>query len=70
MSDKVFSYDLVRYRDAGMPTYTYFWVGSDKRIASPYFNSEEEAHKWIDIKPRVQQEQYPKQKTQWVTDCE
>jgi hypothetical protein len=70
MDDKVFSYDLVRYRDAGMPTHTYFWVNSKKQIVSPYFNSEEEAHKWIDIKPRDAEQPKAKNKTQWVTDCE
>ncbi len=34
---------LIRYRDAGMNTYTYFWKNSDDRIVSPYFNSEDEA---------------------------
>lgn len=70
MSGKVFSYyDLMRYRDAGMPTYTYFWIDSNERIVSPYFDSEKDAHTWIDIKPREPEKQ-PQQKTQWVTDCE
>jgi hypothetical protein len=36
---------LIRYRDAGMNTYTYFWT-IDKRVVSPYFNSEQEAKEW------------------------
>lgn len=38
---------LVKYRDAGMHTYTYFWIDEEERIASPYFNSENEAQEWI-----------------------
>ncbi len=68
MSNTVFTYELVKYRDAGMPTYTYFWVSSEKRIVSPYFNSEEEAHQWMDI-PAKENKQ-PAIKTRWVTDCE
>lgn len=37
---------LIQYRDAGLSTYTYFWTKDDK-IFSPYFNSEQEAHEWI-----------------------
>lgn len=68
MSEKLFSYDLMSYRDAGMPTYTYFWINSNKSIVSPYFDTEEEAHKWMDVKPREAEQ--PKTRTQWVTDCE
>jgi hypothetical protein len=38
--------ELVQYRDAGMHTYTYFWVDSNKKVISPYFNSEKEAMIW------------------------
>jgi hypothetical protein len=38
--------ELIKYRDAGMHTYTYFWVTSDHKVISPYFNSEEEAKEW------------------------
>lgn len=39
---------LVKYRDAGMHTYTYFWADINNKIVSPYFNSEEEAYAWIE----------------------
>lgn len=39
---------LIKYRDAGMNTYTYFWKNSDDRIVSPYFNSEDEAKQWCE----------------------
>ena len=37
---------LVKYRDAGMNTYTWFWIDDNKRIVSPYFDSEGEAKTW------------------------
>ena len=37
--------ELIKYRDAGMSTYTYFWT-IDKRVVSPYFDSETEALDW------------------------
>lgn len=42
---------LIKYRDAGMHTYTYFWVCDDK-VISPYFDSEDEAKEWADGKER------------------
>lgn len=61
----MYSYKLVRYRDAGMPTYTYFWISdktcsvsqeqlinSPEQICSPYFESEEEAHAWMNVSSR------------------
>lgn len=41
------SLELVKYRDAGLPTYTYFWVDKNHKVYSPYFNSEDEAKEWI-----------------------
>ena len=38
---------LIKYRDAGMSTYTYFWKNNDQKICSPYFNSEVEAQEWL-----------------------
>ena len=39
--------NLVKYRDAGMKTYTYFWVKDDsKAVISPYFNTVTEAEDW------------------------
>ena len=39
---------LVKYRDAGMSTYTYFWVNESERLSSPFFDSEKDALDWID----------------------
>jgi hypothetical protein len=38
--------ELIKYRDAGMATYTYFWVDDHKRVCSPYFNTTDEAMEW------------------------
>lgn len=38
---------LVKYRDAGMSTYTYFWKNEEERVVSPFFNSEKEALVWV-----------------------
>jgi hypothetical protein len=39
--------ELVKYRDHGMPTYTFFWTDRDtSAILSPYFDREEEAMSW------------------------
>ena len=38
---------LVKYRDAGMSTYTYFFVSDNKQTVSPFFDSEEEAWEWF-----------------------
>ena len=41
---------LIQYRDAGMSTYTYFWVKEEGRgVISPYFNSEKEANDWLEL---------------------
>jgi hypothetical protein len=47
---------LVKYRDAGLHTYTYFWTIDDK-VVSPYFDDEESANKWLS----EQLEQLPQQ---------
>jgi hypothetical protein len=36
---------LIRYRDAGMHSYTYFWT-IDGRVVSPYFDHEDQAKEW------------------------
>jgi len=36
---------LIKYRDAGMNTYTYFWT-IDGRVVSPYFDHENQAKEW------------------------
>lgn len=40
---------LVKYRDAGLPTFTYFWATEEHKVLSPYFNSEQEANDWLEI---------------------
>lgn len=37
---------MIKYRDAGMHTYTYFWVDENNRLVSPFFNGEVDALKW------------------------
>lgn len=38
---------LIKYRDAGMNTYTYFWVREEgSGVISPYFDSEQQALIW------------------------
>jgi len=39
---------LVRYRDAGMMSYTWFYVNEKNHCISPYFDSEQEAQAWLD----------------------
>ena len=39
--------ELIKYRDAGMTTYTYFYIDVLGRIVSPYFDSEKESQKWL-----------------------
>jgi hypothetical protein len=41
---------LIRYRDAGMHTHTYFWTDSNHRVVSPYFDREEDAKEWSEDK--------------------
>jgi hypothetical protein len=38
--------ELIKYRDSGMSTYTYFWVDEHKRVCSPYFDSADVAMEW------------------------
>ena len=40
-------YTLVKYRDTGMHTHTYFWKNEHERMVSPFFDSEKEAYDWI-----------------------
>ena len=43
--------DLIKYRDVGMTSYTYFWKNENNQISSPFFNSEAEALAWTNEKP-------------------
>lgn len=45
---------LIKYRDAGMNTYTYFWVNDRNSIQSPYFDSADEAMGWLPTPTEVQ----------------
>jgi hypothetical protein len=38
---------LIKYRDAGMHTYTYFFVNDSNQTVSPFFESDEEAWEWF-----------------------
>jgi hypothetical protein len=38
--------ELIKYRDAGMATHTYFWVNEKQNTVSPYFDSEADAMAW------------------------
>ena len=42
---------LIKYRDAGMQSYTYFWKNENDQICSPFFDSEPEAMAWTNEKP-------------------
>ena len=42
---------LIKYRDIGMQTHTYFWKNDHDQIASPFFDSEIEAMAWTNEKP-------------------
>jgi hypothetical protein len=38
--------ELIKYRDAFLNSYTFFWT-IDEQVISPYFDSEEEANTWL-----------------------
>jgi hypothetical protein len=39
---------LVHHRDAGMMTYTWFYVNDTNHCVSPFFDTEKEAIDWFD----------------------
>jgi hypothetical protein len=41
--------ELVKYRDAGMNTHTYFWVNDQGQAISPFFDSEDRAQEWLTL---------------------
>jgi hypothetical protein len=51
---------LVKYRDAFLPTYTYFWT-IDDLVVSPYFDDEESANKWLEEQSEQLRSQLPPQ---------
>lgn len=38
-------YTLIKSRDPGLPSYTFFWMKEEK-LVSPYFGKENDAMKW------------------------
>lgn len=38
---------LIKYSDAEIPTFPYFWVNSDGRCVSPFFDTERAAYEWL-----------------------
>jgi len=42
---------LIKYRDIGMSTYTYFWKNENDQMVSPFFDSEAAAMAWTKEKP-------------------
>lgn len=40
--------ELINYRDAGMMTYTWFYVNDMKHCVSPFFDTEKEAKEWFE----------------------
>ena len=38
---------LVKYRDAQMSSYTYFYTNESGKIISPFFDSDIEAEEWL-----------------------
>lgn len=43
--------ELIKYRDIGMQSYTYFWKNEKEQIVSPFFESESQAMDWTNEKP-------------------
>jgi hypothetical protein len=41
---------LIKYRDAGMSTYTYFWKNEEDKLSSPFFDTDTEAMSWLSDK--------------------
>jgi hypothetical protein len=42
---------LIKYRDIGMSSYTYFWKNQNDQMVSPFFDSEADAMAWTKEKP-------------------
>lgn len=43
--------ELIKYRDIGMSSYTYFWKNANDQMVSPFFDSEADAMAWTNQKP-------------------
>lgn len=46
--------ELIKYRDSGMSSYTYFWIDENKSVQSPYFDSVDDAMNWLPSPTLVQ----------------
>jgi len=44
---------LIQYRDSGLHTYTYFWISEDNQVVSPYFDTAEEAERWLELQNKT-----------------
>ena len=44
-------YTLIKSRDPGLPSFTFFWMKEEK-LVSPYFGKEEDAMKWKEKQER------------------
>ena len=51
--------ELIKCRDAGMQSYTYFWKNENNQVVSPFFDSEAEAMAWTKEKddPKVRDDE-------------
>lgn len=54
---KAHKFTLVKYRDAGLPTYTYFWITEQSKVYGPYFDSPEEANEWLNKNTEIVHEE-------------
>jgi len=41
--------ELIKCRDTGMQTYTYFYKNTKNQTISPFFNTEKEAQDWLEL---------------------
>ena len=62
--------ELIKYRDAGMQTYTYFWKNENGQMVSPFFNSEVEAMDWTNEKPEPRIAEEAKAEDEAFSDIE
>ena len=38
--------ELVKCKDIGLHTYTYFWIDRNKKVLSPFFETRDLAYNW------------------------
>ena len=50
---------LTKVRDTGMNSYTWFWIDDNKKIVSPYFDSEEEAKQFFNVPEKKEEPVMP-----------